>query len=159
MLNRRKGPAVWGYRAQIDRDLYKKHIQDELFNNTPNLELLVTSVEDLIIDNNPNTCNGIVLSDGNKIHSKTVVITTGTFLNGHINIGLKIIPAGRIGDKPSIGLADTLKSLDLKMGRLKTGTPPRLNGKTINYSVCDKQFGDNPPLPFSFINEKVWIKV
>lgn len=158
-MNRRKGPAVWGYRAQIDRELYKKHLQTELFCNTPNLELLVASVEDLIIDSTTNQCAGIILSDGNKIQSKSVVITTGTFLNGQINIGVKVHPAGRIGDKPSIGLASTLKSLRLRMGRLKTGTPPRLNGETIDYSVCNKQDGDNPPFPFSFMNDRVWIKV
>nr|XP_008195932.1 PREDICTED: protein MTO1 homolog, mitochondrial [Tribolium castaneum] len=166
VLNKRKGPAVWGYRAQIDRDLYKKHIQTELFENTPNLDILVASVEDLIVEN-PTTnsnkqtvidCHGIILSDGTKIHAKSVIITTGTFLNGQINIGTKIYPAGRIGDQPSIGLAKTLAALSLKMGRLKTGTPPRLNSNTINYKVCDIQKGDNPPLPFSFMNDKVWIK-
>ncbi|RZC39322.1 MTO1 -like, mitochondrial [Asbolus verrucosus] len=166
VLNKRKGPAVWGYRAQIDRSLYKTHIQNELFENTPNLDILVASVEDLIVGN-PSTningqsiieCHGIILNDGTKIASKSVVITTGTFLNGQINIGTKIYPAGRIGDKPSIGLAKTLASLNLRMGRLKTGTPPRIKANTINYKVCDIQKGDNPSLPFSFMNDKVWIK-
>jgi tRNA uridine 5-carboxymethylaminomethyl modification enzyme len=80
-------------------------------------------------------------------------------LNGQINIGTNIYPAGRIGDKPSIGLAKTLSSLNLRMGRLKTGTPPRLKADTINYKACNIQKGDNPPLPFSFMNDKVWIKV
>jgi tRNA uridine 5-carboxymethylaminomethyl modification enzyme len=166
VLNRRKGPAVWGYRAQIDRDLYKKHIQNELFKDTPNLDILVASVEDLIVENptsnnNGQTtieCYGIILNDGTKVSSKSVVITTGTFLNGQINIGTNIYPAGRIGDKPSVGLAKTLSSLNLRMGRLKTGTPPRLKADTINYKACNIQKGDNPPLPFSFMNDKVWIK-
>ncbi|KAL3268440.1 hypothetical protein HHI36_007551 [Cryptolaemus montrouzieri] len=162
ILNRRKGPAVWGYRAQIDRKLYKKHIQEELFNETPNLDILEGEVEDLIIQKSDDqisvTCGGIVLGDGRKLRSKCVVITTGTFLNGHINIGLNIIPAGRIGDKPAIGLANTLSSLELRMGRLKTGTPPRLRAGTIDYKVCQVQEGDNPPSPFSFMNKEVWIK-
>ncbi|ERL86273.1 hypothetical protein D910_03682 [Dendroctonus ponderosae] len=165
ILNRRKGPAVWGYRAQIDRELYKKHIQDELFEKTKNLDILFSPVEDLIIENsytdaNNQTivdCKGILLNDGTRIQSDCVVITTGTFLNGRINIGLKVFPAGRIGDEPAIGLSNTLKQLNLKMGRLKTGTPPRLNAKTIDYDRCIPHKGDNPPLPFSFMNSSVWI--
>ncbi|KAK9890594.1 hypothetical protein WA026_011960 [Henosepilachna vigintioctopunctata] len=164
ILNRRKGPAVWGYRAQIDRKLYKKHIQEELFNKTPNLDVFVGGVEDLIIEGFDNSasssfrCKGVILGDGAQINCKSVVITTGTFLNGHINIGLTVIPAGRIGDQPAIGLAKTLSSLGLRMGRLKTGTPPRLKANTIDLSVCNIGEGDNPPLPFSFMNEEVWIK-
>lgn len=167
ILNRRKGPAVWGYRAQIDRKLYKRNMQNELFNNTPNLDIFVGGVEDLIVDKpneyesknkNQLSCKGVIMNDGTKILSKSVVITTGTFLNGHINIGLTIIPAGRIGDKPAIGLAKTLSSLGLRMGRLKTGTPPRLKADTINYNVCEQSAGDDPPLPFSFMNDEVWIK-
>ncbi|XP_044753242.1 protein MTO1 homolog, mitochondrial [Coccinella septempunctata] len=167
ILNRRKGPAVWGYRAQMDRKLYKKNMQNELFNNTPNLDVLVGGVEDLVVEQ-PNEedalqissliCRGVIMDDGTKVQSKSVVITTGTFLNGHINIGLTIIPAGRIGDKPAIGLAKTLSSLGLRMGRLKTGTPPRLKADTIDYNICEVQEGDDPPLPFSFMNEEVWIK-
>ncbi|CAG9828908.1 unnamed protein product [Diabrotica balteata] len=166
VLNRSKGPAVWGYRAQIDRDLYRQNMQTELFANTSNLDVLEAPVEDLIVDS-PTTnsngqscieCKGVILKNGTKVHSKSVVITTGTFLNGQINMGLKVYPAGRIGDEPAIGLAKTLESLKLRMGRLKTGTPPRLKADTINYGVCDVQYGDNPPLPFSFMNDKVWIK-
>ncbi|XP_030754575.1 protein MTO1 homolog, mitochondrial [Sitophilus oryzae] len=164
VLNRSKGPAVWGYRAQIDRELYKKHMQEELFDNTNNLSVLFAPVEDLIIEhshteNNTNIakCKGVVLNDGTKIKADCVVITTGTFLRGRINIGLNIRPAGRIGDEPAIGLANTLDSLNLKMGRLKTGTPPRLKADTIDYSRCEKQLGDDPPLPFSFMNDSVWI--
>ncbi|XP_022902702.2 protein MTO1 homolog, mitochondrial isoform X1 [Onthophagus taurus] len=160
VLNRRKGPAVWGLRAQIDRDLYKKHIQEELFHKTSNLDVIETSVEDLIIENNSDSlvdCKGIILKDGTKINSKAVIMTTGTFLKGQINIGLDIRPAGRIGDEPAIGLANTLSNLGLRMGRLKTGTPPRLKASTINFNVCEKQLGDDPPVPFSFMNDKVWI--
>jgi tRNA U34 5-carboxymethylaminomethyl modifying enzyme MnmG/GidA len=91
--------------------------------------------------------------------SRSVVITTGTFLRGQINIGLETFPAGRIGDQPAIGLARTLERLQFRLGRLKTGTPPRLNGRTIDYSVCSIQSGDNPIMPFSFMNENVWIEV
>ncbi|XP_031351956.1 protein MTO1 homolog, mitochondrial-like [Photinus pyralis] len=165
VLNKSKGPAVWGPRAQIDRELYKYHLQNELFGNTPNLEILVGSVEDLITKN-PRTinrrnvfdCGGIVLSDGKKIKSQCVLLTTGTFLKACINIGPEKRPAGRIGDVSSIGLANTLAGLGLKMGRLKTGTPPRLHANSIDFSVCDRQLGDDPPVPFSFMNEKVWIK-
>lgn len=87
------------------------------------------------------------------------MITTGTFLRGQINIGLETYPAGRIGDKPAIGLAQTLERLQFKLGRLKTGTPPRINGETIDYSVCSIQKGDDPPLPFSFMNDRVWLEV
>ncbi|KAJ9597787.1 hypothetical protein L9F63_011395, partial [Diploptera punctata] len=164
VLNKRKGPAVWGPRAQIDRSLYKQHLQQELFNNTPNLQVVVASVEDLLLGEQPHNsnsvhkCCGVVLSDGTKLVGKTVILTTGTFLKGQINIGLDVRPAGRIGDAPAIGLANTLDRLDFRMGRLKTGTPPRLDGRTIDYSVCDVQHGDNPPVPFSFMNDTVWMK-
>ncbi|CAH1155875.1 unnamed protein product [Phaedon cochleariae] len=160
VLNTRKGPAVWGYRAQIDRKLYKTNMQHELFNNTVNLDVLAAPVEDLIVEDRYDhcvECKGVVLKDGTKISSSSVVITTGTFLKGQINIGLNFYPAGRLGDEPAIGLANTLEKLNLQMGRLKTGTPPRLKADTINYSVCQVQTGDMPPLPFSFMNSKVWI--
>lgn len=100
-----------------------------------------------------------VIADDTKISSRSVVITTGTFLRGQINIGLETYPAGRIGDKPAIGLSHTLERLQFKLGRLKTGTPPRLDGRTIDYSVCEVQEGDYPPIPFSFMNDRVWIEV
>ncbi|GLG98366.1 MTO1-like protein, mitochondrial [Gryllus bimaculatus] len=165
ILNKRKGPAVWGPRAQIDRKLYKLHLQQELF-STPNLQIEEASVEDLIIEDigidgdisSTQSCCGIILSDGKLVLGKTVVLTTGTFLKGQINIGLEIIPAGRIGDAPAIGLATTLEHLGYRIGRLKTGTPPRLDGRTINFQNLMKQYGDNPPQPFSFMNNEVWIK-
>ncbi|KAI5705112.1 hypothetical protein M8J75_012083 [Diaphorina citri] len=157
VLNKRKGPAVWGMRAQIDRKLYKKYLQEELFHHTPNLEILESSVDDLIVGNEANhhKCKGIILGDGTKIYSDSVVITTGTFLNGQINIGLEKRPAGRLNDAPSIALATTLHSLKFKMGRLKTGTPPRIDGKTIDYTNLHPQPGDQPPSPFSFLNTRV----
>ncbi|PNF36860.1 MTO1-like protein, mitochondrial [Cryptotermes secundus] len=166
VLNKRKGPAVWGPRAQIDRVLYKQHVQQELFRNTPNLKVMVASVEDLMTEEAVNIqneqtvkqCCGVLLNDGTKIGGKTVVLTTGTFLKGQICIGLDVRPAGRIGDAPAIGLANTLQSLNFRMGRLKTGTPPRLDGRSIDYSVCTVQEGDDPPVPFSFMNDTVWIK-
>ena len=99
------------------------------------------------------------VADDTKIYSSAVIITTGTFLRGQINIGLETFPAGRIGDKPAIGLAQTLERLNFKLDRLKTGTPPRLDSTTIDYSVCSIQEGDDPPMPFSFMNDRVWIEV
>ncbi|XP_031850307.1 5-taurinomethyluridine-[tRNA] synthase subunit MTO1, mitochondrial isoform X2 [Nomia melanderi] len=156
ILNKRKGPAVWGYRAQIDRSLYKKHMQKELF-NTSGLQIYESSVEDLIIHGDSPSCQGIILKDGTKIYSNAVVITTGTFLKGQINIGLEKRPAGRLGDEPSIGLANTLERIGFRMGRLKTGTPPRIEKSTIDFSKCTVKIPDEVPTPFSFLNESVWI--
>lgn len=166
MLNRRKGPAVWGPRAQIDRKLYKQAVQNELL-NTPNLDIYCTSVEDLLLDDvnlkeeesskSLKRCNGVLLRDGTKITAKAVIITTGTFLRGQINIGLDIRPAGRIGDEPAIGLAQSLEALEFRMGRLKTGTPPRIKKDSIDFSKLSIQLGDSPPVPFSFMNDRVWI--
>lgn len=135
--------------------------------NTPNLEIYCSAVEDLLWADstlqNTSTikktkyCKGVLLKDGTKINSKTVIITTGTFLRGQINIGLDIRPAGRIGDEPAIGLALSLESLEFEMGRLKTGTPPRIHKDTINYSNLIVQKGDSPPVPFSFMSDRVWI--
>lgn len=166
MLNRSKGPAVWGPRAQIDRKLYKKAVQNELL-STPNLDIYCTSVEDLLFNDADHkcddstkavkTCNGVLLKDGTEIKAKAVIITTGTFLRGQINIGLDIRPAGRIGDEPAIGLAQSLEGLEFRMGRLKTGTPPRIKKDTIDFSNLGVQLGDSPPVPFSFMNDRVWI--
>jgi len=159
VLNKSKGPAVWGHRAQIDRNLYKKHMQRELI-NTPQLDIAITSVEDLIIEEDPTTgtvCRGVLDQEGNRVRSKATVITTGTFLRGQINIGSQSYPAGRLGDKPAIKLAETIERLNFKLGRLKTGTPPRIDPKTIDYGKTEVQFADNPPEPFSFLNERVWI--
>ncbi|XP_058807760.1 protein MTO1 homolog, mitochondrial isoform X4 [Phymastichus coffea] len=129
ILNKKKGPAVWGLRAQIDRNLYKQNLQTKLF-NTSGLQILEASVEDLLLDEDYKKCCGIILKDGSKIKSNTVVITTGTFLKGQINIGLETKPAGRLDDEPSIRLANTLEQLGFSIGRLKTGTPPRLEKST-----------------------------
>ncbi|XP_063238214.1 protein MTO1 homolog, mitochondrial isoform X2 [Bacillus rossius redtenbacheri] len=166
VLNRRKGPAVWGPRAQIDRQLYKRHLQLQLFEGTPNLEVMVAPVEDLLTADvsspaDPGAlrqCRGVVLENGARVRGKAVVLTTGTFLNGQINIGLEVRPAGRMGDAPAVGLANTLGSLGFRMGRLKTGTPPRIAADTVDFSVCEVHKGDNPPMPFSFLNDEVWIK-
>ncbi|XP_063973173.1 protein MTO1 homolog, mitochondrial [Diachasmimorpha longicaudata] len=156
ILNKRKGPAVWGLRAQIDRDLYKSHLQRELF-RLPGLTIQEAAVEDLILNYETGKCCGIVLKNGESIYSEAVVITTGTFLKGQINIGLEKYPAGRMGDEPSIGLADTLKKMNFQMSRLKTGTPPRLRKSSIDFSKCDVQPPDSVPEPFSFMNERVWM--
>ncbi|XP_061062920.1 protein MTO1 homolog, mitochondrial isoform X1 [Eubalaena glacialis] len=163
VLNRRKGPAVWGLRAQIDRKLYKQNMQKEIL-NTPLLTVQEGAVEDLILtEPEPEhtgkyRVSGVVLVDGSTVYAESVVLTTGTFLRGMIVIGLEMHPAGRLGDQPSIGLAQTLEKLGFVVGRLKTGTPPRIAKESINFSILNKQTPDNPSIPFSFINETVWIK-
>lgn len=160
ILNKRKGPAVWGYRAQIDRKLYKGAIQSYL-EKINNLDIHVGSVEDIIyeddVEGNCKRIRGVVLQDDRVIYSKGVVITTGTFLRGEINIGLEKFPAGRIGDEPAIGLAKSLEKLEFKLSRLKTGTPPRIKLSSINFTNLQAHYGDDPPVPFSFINQKVWL--
>ncbi|KAK3084462.1 hypothetical protein FSP39_013931 [Pinctada imbricata] len=165
VLNRRKGPAVWGHRAQIDRDLYKANIQQEIL-NTQNLYILTSTVEDLLLretaspdsDLTIQDCYGVILGDGTRIYGRSIVLTAGTFLRGIINIGLSVREAGRLGDQPAVGLARSLQDAGFIMGRLKTGTPPRLDGRTIDYSKTKPMIGDDPPVPFSFLNEHVWIK-
>jgi len=146
-LNATKGQAVRATRAQTDRVLYKKAIQ-ELLKKTPNLEIKNGTVEDLIIENN--TIKGIQLSGGEKIKSNKVVLTTGTFLGGIMHTGLKQKPGGRAGDPPSNKLAKKLRSLPFRYGRLKTGTPPRLEGKTINWEKLERQPGDKPTPHMSY---------
>lgn len=164
VLNKRKGPAVWGPRAQIDRKLYKSAVQSTL-TQIENLEIREASVEDILyeecFDNDDSAkvhCTGVVLQTNEKLFTKTIVITTGTFLRGQINIGLDVRPAGRFGDAPAIGLAKSLDSLGFRLSRLKTGTPPRILASSIDFSKLEKQYGDNPPMPFSFMNKNVWIK-
>lgn len=164
MLNKSKGPAVWGPRAQIDRKLYKNAVQNEL-TNTPNLDILCAPVDDLLLSEvetaecsiSTKRCDGVLLTDGTKVKSRTVIITTGTFLRGQINIGSDIRPAGRIGDAPAIALGTSLERIGFRMGRMKTGTPPRISKDSINYTNLDYQTGDSPPKPFSFMNDRVWI--
>lgn len=163
VLNKRKGPAVFGLRAQIDRNLYRKAVQDEL-NSTKNLEICEDSVEDIIYCEGllgGHKVQGITTKSKGEIYCRNIVITTGTFLRGQINIGLEVKPAGRITnglDEPSVGLAKSLETLGFKLSRLKTGTPPRIKADTINYSILEPHYGDNPPVPFSFMSEKVWIR-
>lgn len=153
ILNASKGPAVHGPRAQADRKLYRNAMQD-ILSNYPNLTIIEGSVEDLRVDAE---VRGVVMADGEEIAAPKVVLTTGTFLNGLIHCGEKKTPAGRVGDAPSIGLSTTLKRLAFNVGRLKTGTPPRLDGKTIDWAALESQPGDNPPKPFSYLTEKVTV--
>ncbi len=155
MLNESKGPAVWGPRAQADRALYRAAMHEEI-TNYPNLSVLYDSVEDIeIVDGK---VNSVITKHNNKIACKKVILTTGTFLDGVIHIGKKTIPAGRAGEDPSIGLSNTLKKLDFALGRLKTGTPPRIDGNTIDYSKIEIQPGDKIPRPFSEMTENVEVK-
>ena len=148
VLNSSKGPAVRATRAQADRILYKQAIRTRL-ENQPNLWLFQQAVDDLKIEQG-RVC-GVVTQLGLRFSSKTVVMTTGTFLSGLIHVGQASYPAGRAGDPPSISLAHRLRELGLPVGRLKTGTPPRIDGRSINYSVMREQPGDNPLPAFSFI--------
>ena len=150
MLNRSKGPAVQGPRAQADRKLYRQAMQAAI-GATPNLEVIEAAVEDLIVEQG--NAAGIVTADGRRISAGAVVLTTGTFLNGLIHIGEKKIPAGRINEAPALGLSTRLYGLGLRMGRLKTGTPPRLDGSTIDWNGLQVQQGDDPPQPFSFLTK------
>jgi tRNA uridine 5-carboxymethylaminomethyl modification enzyme len=152
MLNRSKGPAVRGPRAQADRKLYREAMQKEL-SAQANLGIVEGAVNALIIEKGQ-IC-GVVTEDGRRIKSRAVVLTTGTFLNGLIHIGDKKIPAGRVGDPPALGLSRQLADAGLQLGRLKTGTPARLDGKTINWAILEEQQGDDPPIPFSFLNDKI----
>lgn len=152
MLNSSKGPAVRGPRAQADRELYKKYMLEAL-QNQPNLDLLEAAVEGLII--HENTVCGVILADGTKVEAQAIVLTTGTFLNGVMFIGHETSIGGRVNDVSCVGITPYLKRLGLKVGRLKTGTPARLNGKTINWSVLEDQAGDDHPEPFSYLTDKI----
>ncbi len=153
MLNASKGPAVRGPRAQADRKLYRNAMQS-LLSGYPNLTIKAASAEDIKIDNN-NVIQSVICGDGAEIRTQKVILTTGTFLRGLIHIGEKKIVAGRVGEAPSIGLSDTLKRCGFMMGRLKTGTPPRIDGRTIDWSQCEQQEGDNPPVPFSYLTHHI----
>ena len=155
MLNMSRGPAVRGPRAQADRDLYKNSIQ-KIIKNQKNLTIIEDSVEDLLIRDN--RVYGVLTENTGEIFSESMVLTTGTFLRGLIRIGTKNYPAGRSGDKPSVNLAKTIESIGFSIGRLKTGTPPRILKKSINFNELQKQLGDKIPKPFSFINKNIHIK-
>lgn len=152
MLNESKGPAVWGPRAQADRQLYKKAMFEEL-SKYPNLTILYDSVEDIKIHNDE--VQAVITKNNNEIKCSKVILTTGTFLSGLIHIGKKTIPAGRVGEDPSYGLSKTLKTLGFRVGRLKTGTPARIDGSTIDYSKVEIQSGDTIPRPFSEMTKTV----
>ncbi len=153
ILNRSKGPAVRGPRAQADRKLYRAAMQD-LLAETPGLDIRAAAVEDLALDAAGRVA-AVVTAAGERIPAGAVVLTTGTFLRGLIHIGAEKQPAGRVGEAPSLGLAATLDRLGFPLGRLKTGTPPRLDGRTIDYRGLDAQPGDDPPPPFSFLTRTI----
>jgi tRNA uridine 5-carboxymethylaminomethyl modification enzyme len=152
LLNRRKGPAVQGPRAQIDRKIYRKTMLAET-DAQPNLSIISGEVIDFTMENGAVT--GVVLQDGSEIRSRSVVLTTGTFLRGVIHIGDVARPGGRMGDKPSVKLAERIDAFDLSLGRLKTGTPPRLDGRTIRWDALDMQPGDDDPVLFSFLSKSI----
>ena len=152
VLNRRKGPAVRGPRAQADRKLYAQAMQAAI-RATPNLEVIEAEADDLIIANG--RVAGVKFADGREVSCGAVVLTTGTFLRGLIHIGEKQIPAGRVGEAPALGLSRTLENLGVTLGRLKTGTPPRLDGRTIDWSGIEMQPGDDPPEPFSMLTTRI----
>jgi len=151
-LNTRKGPAVRSSRAQVDRHLYrmrmKKAVEEE-----GNLDIRMATVESILVKDD--SVDGITTGFGETILGTTVILATGTFLNGLIHIGLKHFPAGRMGDFSAIGLSECLKKLGFSMGRLKTGTTPRLNGKTVDFRKMIPQLGDDPPVPFSFSTKEI----
>ncbi|WP_339046223.1 tRNA uridine-5-carboxymethylaminomethyl(34) synthesis enzyme MnmG [Candidatus Mesenet endosymbiont of Agriotes lineatus] len=153
MLNRSKGAAVWGPRAQADRQLYKKAMQEVIL-NYDNLTVLEESVQDILV-NTKKVVNGVIVSNGQHILAGRVIFTTGTFLRGIIHIGAEKTPAGRVGEKQEVALANTLKRYGFSLGRLRTGTPPRLDGNTIDFSVLQEQKGDNPPTPFSYLSYEI----
>ncbi|KAI5820066.1 glucose inhibited division protein A-domain-containing protein [Pyronema omphalodes] len=168
VLNKRKGPAVWGPRAQIDRKLYKRYMQEELM-AYPNLEVVPGTVADIVLDRSQDggmmdtdghygKITGVRLEGGEIIKTKSVVITTGTFLGGEIHIGMTAYPSGRMGEAATFGLSKSLREAGFQLGRLKTGTPPRIDGRTIDYSILEIQAGDEPPMPFSYLNSRVAIE-
>lgn len=161
VLNRKKGPAVWGPRAQIDREIYKKEMQAEIL-ATPGLGVLEGKVADIITapgrDGTQQRVVGIRLESGEVLDCEKVVITTGTFLGGEIHIGLEVFPSGRMGEAATFGLSKSLREAGFQLGRLKTGTPPRLDKKTIDFSQLAIQPGDEPPTPFSYLNHAVTVQ-
>ena len=153
MLNQSKGPAVRGPRAQADRKLYKRAIQQLIFDQE-NLTVMANAAEDLCLDSH-GRITGVLLATGRKLRCAAVVITTGTFLRGLMHVGGQQIAAGRAGEAPSEGLANSLIRLGFRLGRLKTGTPPRLDGQTINWGGLEPQYADPVPVPFSFLNQAI----
>ena len=160
ILNRRKGPAVWGPRAQIDRKIYQKEMESEIL-STDGLRTVEGKVADLITKTGvegKQEITGIKLESGELIGCDKLVITTGTFLGGEIHIGLEAYPSGRMGEAATFGLSNSLREAGFTLGRLKTGTPPRLDRKSIDFSGLEQQPGDDPPTPFSYLNDEVAVK-
>jgi len=154
LLNKSRGPAVRGPRTQSDRALYKEHMQ-KLLLNYENLTIVADPVVRFLFDNSNDKIIGFVCKSDKQIFCKQLILTTGTFLNGLIHIGQKQIPAGRFNEKPSTGLSEQLEKYNIKLGRLKTGTPPRLDGTTINYDEIEMQAADSDPYFFSFLTNKL----
>jgi len=154
VLNRSKGPAVRGPRAQADRKLYREAVQTLLLEES-NLQIIDGLVDDLILLTDQSRVKGVRLVDGWELLAPAIVLTTGTFLNGLVHIGPVTFPAGRMGEPPSRGLSNTLSALSFPLGRLKTGTPPRLDGRTIDWASLEQQQGDDPPEPFSALTERI----
>lgn len=159
ILNQSKGPAVRGPRAQADRKLYAAAVQ-ALLAETPNLTIREGGAVDLRFTGTPGVdecVTGVVLADGTEVQAGAVVLTTGTFLNGLIHIGETQIPAGRVGEPPALGLSDALSARGFALGRLKTGTPARLDGRTIDWASLEMQQGDDPPPPFSYLTDRITV--
>src|SRR5947199_4324615 len=152
VLNRRKGPAVRGPRAQADRRLYARAMQQAI-SAIANLTVIEAEADDLIVRDRRSA--GLKLKDGREIGAGAIVLTTGTFLRGLIHVGERTTPAGRVGEAPAVGLSLTLERLGFALGRLKTGTPPRLDGTTIDWAAVEMQPGDEPPQPFSTLTERI----
>ncbi|MBF0591995.1 MAG: tRNA uridine-5-carboxymethylaminomethyl(34) synthesis enzyme MnmG [Nitrospirae bacterium] len=154
MLNRSKGPAVWSLRSQNDRVLYRLHMKRTL-EGTRYLDIKQSLVERLVVDTNGSRITGVVSAFGASFGARAVIVTTGTFLKGVIHVGLEHFPAGRAGEGPSVGLSESLRALGFKMGRLKTGTPPRIDARSIDFSRTTPQWGDDPPVAFSFSTTEI----
>jgi len=154
MLNRSRGPAVHGPRSQADRQIYRQAVQS-LLAEYDNLSIIEAAIGDILIENAQIV--GVVTEQGEEIRCQSVVLTTGTFLGGLIHLGGERIPAGRIGENPSNQLAKRLRWLALPVGRLKTGTPARLDGRTINWASLEMQKADAEPIPFSYMTDKITI--
>lgn len=164
VLNRKKGPAVWGPRAQIDRELYKKEMRAEI-SSIDGLSVVEGKVADIVMNERLGGIEfggkrivGVRLDTGEILGCQKVVITTGTFLGGEIHIGMDVFPSGRMGEAATVGLSKSLREAGFELGRLKTGTPPRLDRKTIDFSVLQIQPGDDPPMAFSYLSDKVSVK-
>ncbi|CAD6572473.1 MAG: Mitochondrial Translation Optimization [Alectoria sarmentosa] len=161
VLNRKKGPAVWGPRAQIDREIYKREMKAEIL-ATPGLGVLEGKAADIVTapaaDGSHQRIVGVRLESGEVLDCQKVIITTGTFLGGEIHVGLEVFPSGRMGEAATFGLSKSLRDAGFQLGRLKTGTPPRLDKKTIDFSRLEVQPGEDPPVPFSYLNDAVAVQ-